>query len=102
MEVFDSPDLQISCPRREQSTHAPQALELLNGDFSNAMAEAFATRLKTERKTTASQIELAYRLTAGRSPNAKERVVAAKYLANGSLREFALAMLNLNSFLYVN
>lgn len=102
MEVFDSPDLQISCPRREQSTHAPQALELLNGDFSNAMAEALAARLKTERKTAPAQIELAYRLTAGRSPNAKERAVAAKYLADGSLREFALAMLNLNSFLYVN
>ena len=33
MEVFDAPDVQISCPRRESSTHAPQALELLNGDL---------------------------------------------------------------------
>ncbi len=31
MGVFDAPDMQLSCPRREQSTHAPQALELLNG-----------------------------------------------------------------------
>ncbi len=31
MEVFDAPDMLVSCPRRESSTHAPQALELLNG-----------------------------------------------------------------------
>ena len=31
MEVFDAPDILLSCARREQSTHAPQALELLNG-----------------------------------------------------------------------
>src|SRR5262249_46285978 len=30
MEVFDAPDTLVSCPRRESSTHAPQALELLN------------------------------------------------------------------------
>ena len=30
MQVFDSPDTLLSCARREQSTHAPQALELLN------------------------------------------------------------------------
>ena len=32
MEVFDAPDMLLSCARREQSTHAPQALELLNGE----------------------------------------------------------------------
>src|SRR5204862_6756098 len=37
MEVFDAPDMLLSCARREQSTHAPQALELLNGEFSNTM-----------------------------------------------------------------
>ena len=31
VEVFDAPDTLLSCARREQSTHAPQALELLNG-----------------------------------------------------------------------
>jgi Protein of unknown function (DUF1553) len=102
MEVFDSPDLQISCPRRDQSTHAPQALELLNGDFSNAMADTLAKRLSTERKTNSSRIDLAYRLVAGRAPNAEERRIARRYLTSGSLREFSLAMLNLNAFLYVN
>src|SRR5258708_12175969 len=48
LEVFDSPDMQLSCPRREESTHAPQALELLNGEFSNAMARSLADRAASE------------------------------------------------------
>ena len=48
MEVFDAPDMQISCARRESSTHAPQALELMNGDLSNRLAVDFAERLETE------------------------------------------------------
>ena len=48
MEVFDAPDALVSCPRRESSTHAPQALELLNGTFANQQADALATRLETE------------------------------------------------------
>ena len=107
MEVFDAPDLQISCPRREQSTHAPQALELLNGDLSNRLATSLAARLSTEAKTNTARIDLAWRLAAGRLPNPAERALAAKYLAANSkdpnaLREFALAVFNLNAFLYVN
>ena len=43
MEVFDSSDRLVSCARRESSTHAPQALELLNGTFSNQVAECLPT-----------------------------------------------------------
>lgn len=99
MEVFDAPDALVSCARRETSTHAPQALELLNGTFSNAQAEAFAARLA---KTKASPIDEAFLLAAGRLPNERERSLAAAFLKQRSLKEFALAMLNLNAFLYVN
>ncbi|MCC6341878.1 MAG: DUF1553 domain-containing protein [Bryobacterales bacterium] len=102
MEVFDAPDMQISCARRESSTHAPQALELMNGDFSNEMAKAFATRLDREAASRAKQVELAFRLAAGRRPNAKEKAAGMKFLETQPLSEFALAVLNLNAFLYVN
>jgi len=103
LEVFDAPDAQVSCPRRESSTHAPQALEQMNGDFSNRMADAFAARLDTEAgKDHARVIDLAYRLTAGRAPNVKEKQLALEFLKTQPLREFALAMFNLNAFLYVN
>jgi hypothetical protein len=102
MEAFDAPDMQISCARRESSTHAPQALELMNGAFANEMARALAGRLDREAKTAAEQVDLAYRLAAGRTPNAREKSVGTAFLKDHSLTEFALAMMNLNAFLYVN
>ena len=45
MEVFDSPDTLLSCARRESSTHAPQALELLNGPLTRQASVALAERL---------------------------------------------------------
>jgi hypothetical protein len=103
MEVFDAPDLQVSCPRRESSTHAPQALELLNGVFTNEQAEAFARRLEAEAgPNLRKQIDLGYRLVAGRPARPKEIQTAFEFLKTQPKREFALALLNLNSFLYVN
>lgn len=103
MEVFDQPALLTSCARREASTHAPQSLELLNGRISNEMAAFFARRL--ERETggdPAAVARRAYWLASGRPPSEQEARVAREFLANGEMREFALAMFNLNSFLYVN
>jgi hypothetical protein len=103
MDVFDAPDAQVSCPRRESSTHAPQALELLNGGFANRQAEALAARLTSEAgKDPARQAELAYKLAAGRPPSAKEKQLAVQFLKTQPLREFAIAVFNLNAFLYVN
>jgi len=107
MQVFDSPDTLLSCARREQSTHAPQALELLNGKLANDLAMALARRLLRERSTTAERIDLAWRLAAGRAPSLREKAMAAKYLAEGPddlvvVKEFALTLFNMNPFLYVN
>jgi hypothetical protein len=107
MGVFDAPDMQLSCPRREQSTHAPQALELLNGQTSNELAAVFAQRLEESRKTDAARIDLAWRLATGRPPSIKEKQLALGYLAEKPgdplrLKELALDLYNLNSFLYVN
>ncbi|HEX4947626.1 MAG TPA: DUF1549 and DUF1553 domain-containing protein [Blastocatellia bacterium] len=103
MEVFDAPDLQASCARRESSTHAPQALELMNGSFANQQADAFAKRLETEAgPNLRKQIDLGYRLVTGRAAKPKEMQVALEFLKTQPKREFALTLLNLNAFLYVN
>jgi hypothetical protein len=103
MQVFDAPDGSVSCSRRESSTHAPQALELLNGDLANAQADALARRLETDAgPDVRKQIDLGYRLAAGRAARPKEIQVAMEYLKSGPKREFALMLLNLNSFVYVN
>jgi hypothetical protein len=105
-EVFDAPDTLLSCARREQSTHAPQALELLNGQTSNELAAAFANRIVKERTATGERIDYAWRLATGRTPTAAERALAMKFLAGQPddlrVKEFALAVFNLNAFLYVN
>jgi hypothetical protein len=103
MEAFDAPDLQVSCPARESSTHAPQALELLNGSFANEQAEAFARRLEAEAgPNLRKQIDLGYRLVTGRPARPGEIQAAREFLKTQPKREFALTLLNLNSFLYVN
>ena len=101
METFDQPALQTSCGRRESSTHAPQALELLNGKLSNDLAAAFADRLTRETAEHDDLIARAYLLALGREPTPKERSAAKDFLAEQPLKEFALAMFNLNDFLYV-
>ena len=109
MQVFDAPDMQVSCPRRESSTHAPQALEMLNGDLANQMARAFSARLlKDAGPSHRRQVELAYRLAASRPPKPSELQMAMKFLnvdkpSEATARDqFALAIFNLNAFLYVN
>jgi hypothetical protein len=102
LEVFDSPDTLLSCARREQSTHAPQALELLNGEFSNAMARSFAERVEREAgPDRARQVERAFTLALGRAPDAAERKAALRYLQDGPLSEFALSLFLVNDFLYL-
>jgi hypothetical protein len=107
MGVFDAPDMQLSCSRREQSTHAPQALELLNGQLSNEQATFLASRLTKSRPTAAGRVDLLWNLAAGRPPTAKEKQLALGFLAEKPgdavrLKELALDVFNLNAFLYVN
>ena len=102
LEVFDQPDLATSCSQREASTHAPQALELLNGGFSNQMAAGFARRLEREGGPAfEAQVDLAFHGIAARLPTQAERAMSVAFLRERSPREFALAMFNLNAFLYV-
>ena len=108
MEVFDAPDMLLSCARREQSTHAPQALELLNGKTSNDLAASFAQRLLKEaqdRGASASTTPGAW-LPDACPARSRERAALQIPGANAGrsrhLKEFALAVFNFNAFLYVN
>lgn len=102
LEVFDSPDTLLSCARRESSTHAPQALELLNGSVTRSASLALAESLhRAAPDNREKQIALAFELTCGRPPTEAERKASLRFLKSNPLREFALAVFASNEFLYV-
>jgi hypothetical protein len=102
-QTFDVPDSSASCPRRDTTTVAPQALALLNSEFMLEQARRLAERV---RKQSAGGpdlwIDTAWRLVLGRAPTASERERAQRFLAESPLRELCLVLLNMNEFLYVD
>jgi len=102
LEAFDLPDSNLSCPKREKSTTAPQALSLLNSPEVKAAATAMSERLVKAAKTDAERIDLAWRLALGRPPTEKERDRAAKFLQDSPLSELCRGLFNLNEFIYVD
>jgi hypothetical protein len=102
LEAFDLPDSNLSCPKRERSTTAPQALALLNADDVLAAAQGLAARLNREAETTDDRITLAYRLTLGRQPTVVEWKMAQEFLAQSPLSELCRALFNVNEFVYLD
>jgi hypothetical protein len=113
MEVFDQPSTQTSCAVRQQSTHARQALELLNGPIANELAGQLTERLTRELalenataplsgEQTNAIVHTAYRWVTARAPLAAEMHLSQQFIQEVGLQEFALAMFNLNAFLYVD
>jgi hypothetical protein len=101
LEVFDAPDNNLSCPERERSTTAPQALTLLNADEVAHAAKLTAARLEKDSHSVEAQIILAYRLALGRKPRPRELNLACEFLAQSPLHEFCRALFNLNDFVYL-
>ncbi len=131
-QAFDMPDTHEPCPRRECSTTAPQALMLLNDVSILKSAQRFAGRVAAEAGAdSAAQVDRAYRLAFGRSPDSFERERAVEFLkrqaklidretdeesplllpqpmpkstsdsAAAALVDFCHALINSNEFLYI-
>jgi hypothetical protein len=103
LEVFDKPDTITSCARRNRSTIAPQALILMNNEFVQLQAKAFAERLTREAPTAEARVKRGYELAFGRSPSARETQRAVEFI-NGAptgLTDFCHALFNVNEFVYV-
>jgi hypothetical protein len=103
LQIFDAPDTAMSCPRREISTVAPQALALMNSEFTTAQAEQFAARIRKQAaEDPEAQVEAGWRLAFGRSPEAAERQTALDYLKRNSLPRLCLLLFNMSEFIYVD
>lgn len=103
LSKFDQPDAMSSCPMRSVSTHALQALTMINSDFMHRQSEAFAARLNTECGASKEcQVRLAYDLALARKPKPEETAMARDFFAaHGQLSDFCLALLNRNEFVYL-
>jgi len=91
-DAFDAPDTQTACAQRGVSTHALQALVLLNSDNSVARAKALAGRLYRESMGhREEQVRRAYRIVLARDPQPKELDQACAFLDAQTQRLHRLA-----------
>jgi hypothetical protein len=101
LEVLDLCDTTRTSAKRNVTSIAPQALTLLNGEFTTREARHFADRLRHEAGTNVEhQIDLAYRLALCRPPTDSERTRLAQFLREESLEQMCRVILNLNEFVY--
>jgi hypothetical protein len=110
LQPFDLPDLSVSCGRRDCTTVAPQALQLLNSALGERAAKAFARRLEREAKE-GDRVERAVWLALGRAPTPGERRLGRELLERhararggpeGALVDWCRVLLNVNEFVYVD
>jgi hypothetical protein len=99
---FDCPDASQVVGRRNRSTTALQALNLLNASFMVQQSELFAERVRREASAPAEQIRRAFELALGRAPDAEEQASAEALVRDQGLMIFCRALFNANEFLYVN
>jgi mono/diheme cytochrome c family protein len=98
--AFDCPEAALVVPRRNVSTTALQALNLLNSRF--VIRQLFADRLRTEAGADpARQADRGFRLAFGRAPSVIERDAAVKLIGSHGAPAFCRALYNANEFVYV-
>lgn len=102
--AFDAPDTQSSCPVRPVSTHAPQALVLLNSAFAQESARKLAATTAGETNV-AERAGSLFRRVLIRDPGEKELARILAFLGDrpddSAWSDYALTLINSNEFLYV-
>ncbi len=131
-DAFDVPDTNLTCPERNVTVNAPQALMLLNSGLVLDHARTLAGRVFAsldDRADLDKLVDRAYRLALTRAPLADERERAVAFLetqpghlsglgeaatlprpmpegitpaAGSALVDLCHALLNLNEFVYVD
>ncbi|HEY7119978.1 MAG TPA: DUF1553 domain-containing protein [Tepidisphaeraceae bacterium] len=111
--AFDAADTDFSCPARFTTTQSTQALMMLNSDMINDEAKSFARRIRKDAgNNPEAQVRLALRLALCRDPAEDEiargvtfmKTLKDKHHASDDLAldQFALLVLNLNEFVYLD
>ena len=119
-EVFDQPDLNVSCEARNVSTVPTQALTLLNNSFMLMQSKFLAERVMQEAgPDAAEQVKRLYRITLSREPTRvelslneafiqKQRLYALSHgnpsqdaAALAALMDLSQVLLDSNEFIYI-
>ena len=82
-DAFDFPDTNVTCPERNVSVNAPQALMLLNSELIVDQAKHLAGRILSsaaDRSDLGAVVDRAYRLALSRAPSADERARGVAFL----------------------
>jgi mono/diheme cytochrome c family protein len=99
--AFDCPDAALVAPRRNVSTTALQALNLLNSRFVIQQATNFARRLQVEAgPDPGCRVDRGFRLAFGREPSPFERNAAVALISSVGTAAFCRALYNANEFVY--
>ncbi|HCQ38823.1 MAG TPA: hypothetical protein DIV39_06680, partial [Verrucomicrobiales bacterium] len=80
LDLFNRPSPNESCEGRHSAAVTPQAFALLNSDVMTDRSIALALRLRNEAADLSGQVELAFKLVLGRSPDAAEHKRLQRYV----------------------
>ncbi len=102
-EAFDRPAANQSCSRRNVSTTAPQALHLLNSEFSWMVASMVAARIRDGEPDVDQQVLAAFGRILNRTPSSDELAEASQFVVesgDNGLAHLSLSLMNCNEFVF--
>ena len=107
LTTFDFPSPAASNPQRDETTVAPQALFLMNGDLSFEVASRLLRRTEIAHQTEMGvRLKLLFQACFQRSPDSHEEQAARDFLGESSSAErwlsFAQSLLLTNEFVFVD
>ncbi len=113
-DIFDGADPSMSCPERDVTTVAPQALWLMNNSVPLQQAHHLARRVaEAAGQDSGARVEQAWRFALQRMPSPAEKQHALELLASlkgrqegggglAALEMLCLAIYNLSEFIFVD
>ena len=99
LKLYDFPDPAQTSPGRDLTTTSLQQLFVMNSSFIEGQAAALAKAVQNE-PDDASKVRALYRRILSRDPSPKEFVLAADYLNDGTLQQYAQALLATNEEIF--
>jgi hypothetical protein len=99
LRLYDFPDPALSSPGRDLTTTSLQQLFVMNSAFIEEQSAALAKAAEAEPDDGA-KVRALYRRVLARDPSARELDLAAQYLKDGKLAQYAQVLLSTNEEIF--